>query len=165
VEAIWVPILLMALGTLALFLEAFIPSGGLISVVAIGLMIVAVVLAFMHHGQMTGVVFTAAGILLVPAGLILGFYFLRRSPMGRRLMLSRSQTVESGYVVQDETAEAMVGKTGVTLSVLRPTGLARIDGRRYDVLTAGEQIEKGVEIEVRDVSGNTIVVRRKRETG
>jgi membrane-bound serine protease (ClpP class) len=164
VESIWIPIILMALGTIALFLEAFVPSGGLISVVAVSLIVAAVVLTFMHHGQTLGVLFTALGVVLVPTGLILGFYFLRRSPMGRRLMLSRSQTAESGYVVQGASAEQLMGRTGVTVSMLRPSGVARIDGRRYDVLTNGEMIEKGAEIEVRDVSGNNIVVRRRRTT-
>ena len=43
-------------------------------------------------------------------------------------------------------------------SALRPTGIARIDGRRVDVVTRGEQLEPGTRVRVVEVSGNRLVV-------
>jgi membrane-bound serine protease (ClpP class) len=58
-----------------------------------------------------------------------------------------------------EQRMALQGKTGVTVSTLRPSGIARIAGQRLDVVTRGEMIDPGVEIRVVEVLGNRIVVR------
>ena len=44
------------------------------------------------------------------------------------------------------------------MSQLRPSGFARIDGHKVDVVTRGEMIDDGVEVEVIDVSANRVVV-------
>ena len=161
-EGILLPLVLLLLGAAAFFLEVFIPSGGLISVVALGCVIAAVALAFAKAGTITGVVFLGVSIVLIPACLVAAFVLLPKTPMGKRLMLKIAQTAESGYVAQDLKEEALVGKTGVALSTLRPSGEARINDQRYDVITEGELIDKGAEIEVRNVGGNRIVVREVR---
>ena len=54
--------------------------------------------------------------------------------------------------------EPLEGKRGVTLSALRPSGFARIDGRKVDVVTRGEMIDEDVDVVVIDVSANRVVV-------
>lgn len=53
-----------------------------------------------------------------------------------------------------------LGRQGRASSVLRPAGIAEIDGERVDVVSDGELIEPGTRIEVMHVDGNRIVVRR-----
>lgn len=52
------------------------------------------------------------------------------------------------------------GRRGVTLSPLRPSGIAEIDGNRIDVITSGEYVPAGEQIEVIDDTGYRRVVRR-----
>lgn len=51
------------------------------------------------------------------------------------------------------------GQVGVALSELRPGGTALFDGKRTDVVTQGEFIEKDRPIEVARVEGNKVIVR------
>lgn len=51
------------------------------------------------------------------------------------------------------------GKEGVAESVLRPSGMALIDGERVDVLADGQFIEPGTKIRVLLVEGTRVVVR------
>jgi membrane-bound serine protease (ClpP class) len=44
---------------------------------------------------------------------------------------------------------------------LRPTGKALIDGRRLDVISDGDFITRGTAVEVVEVAGTRIVVRKK----
>lgn len=157
---ITVPIVLLALGVVAFFLEAFVPSGGVITVVGLGCVGVAVGIAFSQSGAETGIIFLGIAIVLVPTALIAAFMLLPRTPIGKRLTLNTSQKAEAGYVAQDIRERQLVGRTGVALSPLRPSGEARIGDQRYDVITSGEMIEKGTDIVVSEVSGNRIVVRR-----
>ncbi len=161
-DGIALPIILLVVGTLALFLEAFIPSAGLLTVVGIASVSGAVVLAFAKHGETVGVVFLALSVVLVPTSLITAFTLFRKSRMGRRLTLENSQSQESGYVTQDLKERELLGQKGVAISMLRPSGKAKIGGHRCDVITEGEMIEPGTEIEVRQVDGNRIVVRSVR---
>ncbi|HXM07812.1 MAG TPA: NfeD family protein, partial [Candidatus Acidoferrum sp.] len=53
---------------------------------------------------------------------------------------------------------SLSGKTGSAASFLRPAGIASIDGRRVDVLTAGEFIAAGTPIRVVRVEGARVFV-------
>ena len=58
-----------------------------------------------------------------------------------------------------EDMQVLVGRTGVTTSVLRPAGIGDFDGVRLNVVTEGGFIEKGEPIEIVRVDGSKIVVR------
>jgi membrane-bound ClpP family serine protease len=55
---------------------------------------------------------------------------------------------------------ALLHKQGTSVSELRPAGIAEIEGRRVDVVTRGEMIPAGVAVEVAEVEGNRVVVKR-----
>ncbi|MCI5836980.1 MAG: nodulation protein NfeD [Veillonellaceae bacterium] len=75
----------------------------------------------------------------------------------RRLALQTASTTEAGYTGSDDFSY-LCGARGRTLTPLRPAGTALIDGRRYDVVTAGEFIPAERDITVIEVSGARIVV-------
>lgn len=54
----------------------------------------------------------------------------------------------------------LVGQSGVTVTLLRPSGKAQIDGQYLDVISEGEYIPEGAEIQVVECSGKRVVVRR-----
>ena len=66
---------------------------------------------------------------------------------------------QKGYRPSTTVTEELVGAEGEAVTQLRPSGIARLNERRYDVVTRGEMIEKGTPIKVIEVSGNRIVVR------
>jgi membrane-bound serine protease (ClpP class) len=79
----------------------------------------------------------------------------------KRLTLSESQTVESGYTVQTrEEVSRYIGKKGVAVTTLRPSGKAEFGEEVLSVETEGEFVEKGSEVEVIEVSANRILVRK-----
>jgi membrane-bound serine protease (ClpP class) len=59
---------------------------------------------------------------------------------------------------------SLVGRAGVAETALRPTGKALVDGRRLDVVSEGDFIERGSPLEVVEVAGARIVVKRKGDT-
>jgi membrane-bound serine protease (ClpP class) len=86
---------------------------------------------------------------------------LPKIPMANRLVLSaesaRGETLDAGRT-EVHTVHVDIGARGVALSTLRPAGRARIGGRQYDVVTDGDLIGEGAEVEVVDVLGNRVVV-------
>lgn len=77
-----------------------------------------------------------------------------------RLILNSTQNREDGFRSTPKEYETLVGKAGISLTLLRPAGMALIASKRMDVVTNGEYIEKDVPIQVIEVEGNRIVVQR-----
>ena len=54
---------------------------------------------------------------------------------------------------------AMVGRTGISFSPLRPSGKVEIDGRQRDAVSEGPFIDAGMTVEVVGWSGFVMIVR------
>ncbi len=85
--------------------------------------------------------------------------WLPKSRLFGRLILEPAPA--GGGPVFAQAAEGQVGETGKTLSALRPAGRAMIGDRKVEVVTQGDFIDEGTDVEVIDVRGNRIVVRRR----
>jgi len=91
-----------------------------------------------------------------------------------RFLLPRLGTVIDGPYLQADLREARdltsavdklsVGDTGITLTLLRPSGKADFNGEIYDVLSENEFIHKESKIKVKRIKGNKVIVSRREET-
>lgn len=108
---------------------------------------------------------------LAGLGLMLAVLLLPKTRLALPFMLSPSGEVSRpAPIVQqmgphqalsqaaDEIDEVTIGQHGLTVTRLRPSGLARLGDKRLDVVTRGEYLEKGVPIRVDAVEGMRIVV-------
>ena len=143
---------LLIAGAVLVFAECVLP--GMIAGIVGGCCLVAGVIAsFVKFGSKTG----SLTLLSVLAGLAVGFYlwikFFPQSPFGRAF-ISQQVTGDIGT----EKPE-LLDRTGTALSPLRPAGMARIDGKRVDVVTEGQMVEKGAPVRVVAVEGMRVVVR------
>ena len=146
---------LLGLGLALIVAEVLFPSLGLLSLLATVAIVASVVVAF-GESTSAGLKFLVAVALLVPLVIVLGFKLFPHSPMGKH-MISPGLSFDASAAT-DARDVAAIGREGTVESALRPTGIARIDGRRVDVVTRGEQIEPGVRVRVVEVSGNRLVV-------
>ena len=75
----------------------------------------------------------------------------------RRMVLQASTDKASGYVAAKDESD-LLGKKGRTISALRPGGRVDIDGRPVDVVSVGDFIDAGIEVQVERIEGMRIVV-------
>ena len=82
-------------------------------------------------------------------------------PIANRLVLAppedRAEPESSDESVPDGH---LLGRTGVAMNLIGFGGMARIDGRRVDVVTEGEAIPPGIAVRVVALDGPRVVVRR-----
>ena len=154
-----VPVLLQLAGIIVVIAEFILPSGGLLSILAALLFGYSLYLVFDTLSVGTGMVFLTADIVLIPVLVIIGLKVLAVSPLALRKRLTR----ESGVTSQDPSMDHYLKKTGKTLTDLRPSGMADIDGDKVDVVSRGEYIDKGTDIVVTMVQGNQVIVRSTNE--
>ena len=155
-SAVYLPLILQTAGILVIFAEILIPSGGLLSMVASGFIFYSLYLVFAISTN-TGIFVLIADLIIVPAAVFMGFRLLAISPVTLKTKLSD----ESGVNAQKPGLEDLVGREGVTLSTLRPSGIAILEGKRVDVVSRGEYLEKSSEIIVLSVTGNQVIVGKK----
>jgi membrane-bound serine protease (ClpP class) len=152
-------IILQLVGVVVIIAEIILPSGGILSIVALSVFGYSLYIAFSEISKTVGFAFVAADLVLIPVLVIVGLKLLARSPITLRKTLSRKEGVSS----QSSELESYVGRQGNALTDLRPTGIAVINGKRVDVVTRGEYLEKDSAIIVTAVTGNQIIVRKKDE--
>ena len=158
-------ILLLLLGIVIVLMEAFIPSGGILGVLAAIVLVGSLIFAF-KESDGVGFAFVGIVVVCVPAVVILGLKIFPKTPIGRRVILKPSveSVEERGKAgVSDEDFSHLQGKVGKTVTPLRPSGIIEINDERYSAVTEGELIDKDVEIIVVKIEGNSVVVE-PRET-
>jgi membrane-bound serine protease (ClpP class) len=159
-DSLLFPIILQLAGVMVIIAEIILPSGGILSIVALGVFGYSLFIVFKEISISVGLVFAAADLVLIPVLVIMGLKLLTRSPVTLRKALSREEGVSS----QPPGLDSYIDLQGTAVTDLRPAGAAVINGKRVDVVTRGEYLEKGLEIIVIAVTGNQIIVRKKDES-
>lgn len=156
----WFLIFLIGLGILLVFIELLIlPGFGAAGVPGGLLVLLGVGVAWWQFGFQTAL--TYAGITLVgviPLGIIT-LSVMRSTPAGKAFILSATENKEMGFQAPPSELMDLIGKSGRTITPLRPAGAALIGGHRVDIVTQGEFVPPETEIEVILVEGSRVVVR------
>ncbi|MFP4112726.1 MAG: NfeD family protein [Spirochaetales bacterium] len=179
---IWISFVLLAAGILAIYVELFLPAAGLIGLAGGGMIVAGVVLGYVYHDALTGSIVLVTSLVVTPTAVIVGLKTFPKTPMGKRLILGNSDGTDDGGAAEyragttsgasDEAPGAAdprpegrpaTGDEGEALTVLRPSGTARLNGRKVSVVTSGEYVEQGARLRVARVEGNRIVVREVRK--
>jgi membrane-bound serine protease (ClpP class) len=132
-----------------LVLEVFVPSGGVLAALGcIGLLI------GIYYGFQENLFLGIGQILVSIIAIPLLFYY------GLKIMtLNKKLNTEEGFRSDKEGLDGLLGKEGVSLTPLRPSGAVLINGKRFDVVTAGEMIDKNTPVKVAKIEGARIIVK------
>ncbi len=153
-------LVLFILGVILLMVEAFMPGFGVFGIA--GIISIGASLFFASSNAVGALQSLVVSIL---ATLLLVVVFARlaaKKGWFNRLLLTAREDKESGYVAPREHQE-LLGETGTTLTILRPSGVASINGRRVDVVSESGFIPQGRKIEVISIEGPRVVVREVAE--
>ena len=149
-------VILLITGIIFIILEFFVPGGilGIIGVCAI------VVSLFMSGYDLThmGLSILVAIIVGIMAFVILYRRADAEKGIFRKIILQDRTMTEEGYISTNVRGD-LIGREGLSLTTLRPSGIAEVDGERVDVVTEGAYIEEGKKIKVIAVEGMRIIVR------
>ena len=94
---IWIPLLLFVVGFIALFLELFVPSLGMIGAAGIICMIAGTILGYRNFGPTVGTIFLTGTLVGTPLMIVIGLKVFPKTFVGKKLILSVSQQRETGF--------------------------------------------------------------------
>lgn len=160
-------IFLFAGGALAVALElAFFPGHGAVAGFGVLAILASLVMALIGRdgvpldvawalGAVTRALAMVSGAVLATTAVM--FFVARRLPSTR---FGRALVLDSAIEVSAQPPKDWSGASGVTLTALRPAGVAELDGQRVDVVSEGGFVEPGVCIRVVRVDGPRVVVAK-----
>jgi membrane-bound serine protease (ClpP class) len=156
----WFLIFLIGLGVLLLFIEiALLPGFGAAGIPGVVLIVAGIGLVWMQFGLRTGLTYASATVALTIPLAVLGLWLFPRTRLGRSFILNIAANSTDGFQAPPQDLVNLVGKSGKSITPLRPAGAALINDQRVDVVTLGDFINADVEIEVILVEGSRVVVR------
>lgn len=155
-------IVVFIVGLILIALEIFVvPGFGVAGVVGITLSIAGLTLSLLNNvrfnfenvSSMSVVLALTTVTLSILFGFVLSIWlsqklFTNNKGILQGLALTSSQITADGYIGVDTHMAQMVGKTGIAHSILRPSGMVKIEGELWDAIAIESYINKGETIRV-----------------
>lgn len=153
-----ISVLLLIVGFVFIGIELTAPG---ISVPGILGMICLVVSVFLTADNAVEGAIMTIGILAI-LGVMLGvmLWLLAKGKIMKPIILTAEQKKEHGYISATDL-EYLLGKEGVALTDLRPSGIGTFEEVKLDVISDGQYILKDTKIIIHQVKGSKLIVKQK----
>jgi membrane-bound serine protease (ClpP class) len=151
-------LILSVIGIIAVIAELVLP-GGILGVIGAICLLGAVVATFVSHGATAGTIALAAVVAIGMLTLRIWMRYFHRLPLTKQLVLNETVGIDESLTGRNH----LVGKHGVTLTELMPSGRAEIEGEKLDVMAEGAAIRRGSSIVVVETRGPSVMVRETKE--
>jgi membrane-bound serine protease (ClpP class) len=151
-----IALILIGLGVLLLVAEILVPTGGILVVAALLFFAVGVG-TIAYYGTTIEAVVAIGGLAIgLPAAAFAATAAWRR--MSLDTVLEDPATAAAGPTATE--TDALKGRTGKTVSPMRPSGTVEFDGKRVDAMTEGIMLDAGVWVRCVDVKRGQVIVRK-----
>ncbi len=148
-------VLCLLVGVALLVLEVFVPGFGLPGISGLILLSVGIVITWNTYGSVAGLAVTLIALALAGISISVSIKSAATGKLSKSALILNRVT----QPVEHEDTEALLGKEGVTATVLNPVGIAEFDGVRLNVVSEGSYLEKERNVQVTKVEGNKIIVK------
>jgi membrane-bound ClpP family serine protease len=156
-------LVLLAAAVLITVIEIFVPSGGVLALVAVVVAGAGVVCLWQVDGYW-GLGGLLGAVVLLPTIFITGVSLWTSTKAGRRAIGMPTEEELEARRMKDLSArksrESLIGREGVVLTELRPVGTIDLDGKRIDALAEVGFIPAGARVRVVGVDSTELKVRQ-----
>ena len=148
---------LILIGLILIYIEIFLLPGSFFMGALGGLALIAgIILAYSYFGSPAGHYALGVVLLSFVGTLVFGYkkitsgsWVLRKSIQGKMNVI--------------DTSAIKVGDVGKTFSDLKPGGKAILNGKRMEVFSLGEYVDRDVSVEVAKIEQNKIYVKLQKK--
>ncbi len=142
-EPIALYIMLLLAGFVLIGTEIFIP-GGILGIFGSVVWVTAAIVGWRNFPAPWNMLSAFALLFVGILTFVVWIRYFPKSRVGKSLSLEESSTDYKSH-----SAESLpVGTVGEAISTLRPSGIAKFDGKRLDVVADGEWIEAGQPVKI-----------------
>lgn len=149
-------IIILIAGLIFLIIEMFTPGFGVSGGIGLVLMVIGILITASTPFEALVMFIMLLGILGLT--LILILHSTKKGHLSKSLILNDKLNKESGFI-GTEDLECFIGKEGIVITTLRPSGTAEFEGVKLDVVSEGEYVSTGTRVKIINVIGRRIVVK------
>ncbi len=150
-------LLYMAALTLA-FTDIFVPSGGMLLVLAMAAALGSILFGF-QSSQTMGMSMLTLVAASVPTFAILAINIWPRTPIGKRMILHPPQPPTPTQAAKASALDGLVGTVVLAESPLLPAGQIKIGHRRINAVAENGMVDVGQKVKVVAVRERNLIVR------
>ena len=153
-----IAIVVLLAGFILLAVEIVVPGFSAPGILGIICLVVGVFLAadsFLEGIIITLIVLALLGIMFA---VLLGL--LSTGKIKPPIVLEEEQKSNAGYI-SSQDLNYLLGKEGIAVTDLRPSGVGDFDGVEFDIISEGKYIEKDTPLVIVKVEGSKLVVRKR----
>ncbi len=152
-----IAIILFIAGFILLGIEMVIPGFSVPGVSGIICLVIAIFLvsdSFIEGAVIALIILALLGIMFA---IILGL--LSKAKLKSPIILKDEQNKEKGFISSNDL-KYLLGKQGIAITDLRPSGTANFDGIDFDVISEGKYISKDTRLVIYKVQGSKLIVKQ-----
>lgn len=149
-------LILLVLGFVLVGIEMMIPGFGVPGISGIMCLIGGVIMTAKTVSD--GIAMAIVIIVILAVMLVIAMTILGSKKMKPPIVLRDDVKGEQGFLNSSDL-EYLVGKEGVSVTDLRPSGKGTFDGVDFDILSEGKYISQGKKIRITQVKDNKLLVK------
>ena len=138
--------------------EVFVPSGGLISIFALGCLVGGMAI-FFHYSVVAGWAGVGIAVVMIPVVLVVAYKIFPHTRFGKSVTLNPPEREQGDAVPDTAQLKELLGAVGVVLTPLRPVGMCDLSGQRVECVAESGYVDKGRKVKVIDVESTQLTVR------
>ena len=138
--------------------EVFVPSGGLITLCAIGCLAEGIAI-FFSRSAMAGWIGVLIAVVMIPSVLVGAYKVFPKTRFGQHVLLAPPVRKEGEAIPDMEELKGLLGAVGTVTSTMRPVGMCDFSGRRLECVAESGYVEKGKNVKVIRVESSKLTVR------
>jgi len=138
--------------------EIFIPSFGLIAICSMACLAGGLTIFFkLNHAA--GWSSVAIAVIMIPTVLIGAYKILPKTSFGKDVLLDGPKKQKGEGISDIDELSGMLGRKGITTTVLRPVGMCDFAGKRLECVAECGYLDKDKTVEVIKIEGTQLTVR------
>ncbi len=145
---------LLIIGILLCMVEIYVPGFGVFGVSGVICLILSTIISWLYFDISIYIIICIQLIISIIVAFIL-YYIFKKTDAINKVILKTS--LKEDY---NQREDALVNKTGVVKTTLRPVGSIIVDGNVYEAISHDGMIDKNAKIVVVSVNNNKIIVRK-----
>lgn len=156
---LWLPCLILCLlGIALLVIELMLPGFGVSGIMGVICLLAVIVIEFLTASATTAYIVAAVLIAILILMIVLFMRSIKGGLLFRSPIVLKDKIEAEAVKPSSGSLESLIGKTGKTVTPLRPSGIVMIDGTRYSVETQATFVDRDADVTVVAVDGTKITV-------
>ena len=150
---------LLVLGMVLICMEVYLPGFGLPGIA--GILCTLFGIFTLAKNLQEGIIYAVIVVVILAVILAVSIALLNS---GKTKSPIRLETELSGknLFIEGKDMEYLIGKKGIAMTDLRPSGKGEFDGVRFDVISESGYIKKGASLMITEVKNNIFMVKEEK---